>query len=281
MDRLKVFVSIVPQQYFLQQIGQDLLDVQVMVQPGANPAHYEPKPKQMADLAKTRVYFAIGVPFEKAWLNKIAATNPHMKIVHTDRGIKKLPMASHRHDNEKNGHDGPSSPSQGDKPLQQSIPDPHIWLSPPLVKIQAGTVLAALNTIDPSHEKNYQANFNGFILKIDELDRELKKAFSGCRGLQFMVFHPSWGYFAHHYGLEQMPVEIDGKEPKPAQLKDLIEHARKRGVKVIFAQPQFSTKSADLIAREINGQVIMADPLAGDWLTNLREVADQFKAALK
>ncbi len=101
------------------------------------------------------------------------------------------------------------------------------------------------------------------------------------QGQQFMVFHPAWGYFAHSYGLQQVPVEIEGKDPKPAQLKALIEHARENQIKSIFVQPQFSSKSAKLVAKEIGGQVTVADPLASDWYINLREVARKLKAALK
>lgn len=250
-DRIPIFVSIVPQKYFVQQIGRDLVDVQFMVQPGASPATYEPKPRQMADLAGTKIYFAIGVPFEKAWLSRISATNPGMRVVRTDQGIGKLGL------------------------------DPHIWLSPPLVKVQARTILTALQEIDPVHRGVYQANFQEFVARIDRLDGDLKKTFAGRQGLRFMVFHPSWGYFAQAYGLAQVPIEIEGKDPKPSRLKALIDQARRDGIRVVFVQPQFSTKSARLVAREIGGQVAFADPLAEDWLANLREVADKFQAALK
>jgi zinc transport system substrate-binding protein len=159
--------------------------------------------------------------------------------------------------------------------------DPHIWLSPPLVKIQAQTILAALQEVDPTHRSIYEANFKEFTAQIDKLDGDLKKTFEGKEGLQFMVFHPPWAYFAHAYGLKQVPIEIEGKDPKPAQLKKLIQHAREKGIKVVFVQPQFSTKSAELVAQEIGGQVAFVDPLAEDWMANLREVADKFQAALK
>ena len=126
-DRLTVFVSIVPQTYFVRQIGIGLVDVQVMVPPGSSPATYEPKPRQMAGLSKARIYFAIGVPFENAWLKRIAAANPQMQVVHTERGIKKIPMAAHEH------------PIEGEHP-EHGILDPHIWLSPPLVKMQAHAI---------------------------------------------------------------------------------------------------------------------------------------------
>ncbi|MDJ0669192.1 MAG: zinc ABC transporter substrate-binding protein [Desulfobacterales bacterium] len=319
-DKLPVFVSIVPQKYFVQQIGKDLVDAQVMVQPGASPATYEPKPKQMADLSKTKIYFAIGVPFENAWLKKIAAANPNMRVIHTDHGIEKLEMEAHHHhdDHEKGEHHGEEEhghekgehhgeekhahekgehhgeaehghekgehheESEHDKDHHEHTGlDPHIWLSPPLVKIQAQTILAALQEADPAHRSVYEANFKAFTAQIDRLDADLKKTFAGKTGLQFMVFHPSWGYFAHAYGLKQVPIEIEGKDPKPAQLKELIQHAREKGIKVVFVQPQFSTKSAKLVAKEIGGQVVFVDPLAEDWMTNLREVANKFQSALK
>jgi len=313
-DKLPVFVSIVPQKYFVQQIGKDLVDAQVMVLPGASPATYEPKPKQMADISKTKIYFAIGVPFEKAWLNKIAAANPNMRVIHTDHGIEKLKMEAHHHHddhaeehNEDEHHEADHDSEKGEHHEDDDHKadhdnekgehhkegehdedhhehaglDPHIWLSPPLVKIQARTIMAALQEVDPAHRSVYEANFREFTAQIDKLDADLKKTFEGKEGLQFMVFHPPWGYFAHAYGLKQVPIEIEGKDPKPAQLKKLIQHAREDGIKVVFVQPQFSTKSAELVAREIGGQVAFVDPLAEDWMANLRQVADKFEAALK
>lgn len=272
--RLPVFASILPQKYFVQQIGRDLVDVQIMVRPGANPATYEPKPRQMAALSQARIYFAIGVPFESAWLQKIAATNPGMKVVHTDYGIEKLVMAVHGHENE-------TGKRHEKEDWEHAGLDPHIWLSPPLVKVQARTILTALQEADPQHAGIFADNFQAFAARIDALDDELKKDFAGRQGLKFMVFHPSWGYFAQAYGLEQVPIEIEGKSPKPAHLKALIENARKDGILVIFVQPQFSTKSAGLVAREIGGQIVFADPLSDDWLENLRRVATKFIEALK
>ncbi|MEJ2283726.1 MAG: zinc ABC transporter substrate-binding protein [Desulfobacterales bacterium] len=279
-DRITVFVSINPQQYFVQQIGKDRVDVRVMVPPGASPATYEPRPKQMADLSAARVYFAIGVAFENAWLEKISAVNPGMKVVHTDNGIKKIPMADHFHPDQASRDYRKENHSDEDDRSGPGL-DPHIWLSPPLVKIQARSILTALQDIDPGHQDRYAANYYQFIARIDELDADLKQTFAGKQHRQFMVFHPAWGYFGRAYGLQQVPIEIEGKSPKPARLKALIEHAREKGIRVIFVQPQFSSKSAELVAREIDGQVVLADPLAEDWLANLTAVADRFKAALK
>lgn len=275
-EKLSVFVSIAPQKYFVQQIGKDLVDVTVMVKPGASPATYEPKPRQMAALSDATLYFSIGVPFEHAWLKKISAANPDMKVIHTDHGIEKLAMAAHHHDEKAHHEDG----HEGEHHDQTGL-DPHIWTSPALVKIQAKTMAEALKAADPSNKNAYEANVNSFIARIDDLDKDLKQILLGKQGMQFMVFHPSWGYFAKAYGLTQVPIEIEGKDPKPAQLKNLITHAKEDGIKVIFVQPQFSTKSAQTIASEIGGQVAFADPLAEDWMANLRMLAEKFNAALR
>jgi zinc transport system substrate-binding protein len=284
-EKIPVFVSIAPQKYFVQKIGKDRVSVRTMVQPGDNPATYEPKPRQMAELSTAQVYFAVGVPFEDVWLERIAAANPHMKVVPTHHGIDRVPMAAHHHHEEQERHSGGTRHAHDGDHLGSEAGhrglDPHIWLSPPLVKIQARSILSALTAVDPIHQEAYEANYRQFIAEIDGLDARLRQIFEGRQGLRFIVFHPAWGYFARAYGIEQIPIEIEGKAPKPAQLKELIDHARAAGIKIVFVQPQFSTKSAQLVAREIGGQVAYADPLAENWAANVEAVAESFKAALK
>ncbi len=295
-EKIPVFVSILPQKYFVQQIGRELVDVRVMVQPGSDPHTYEPKPQQMVAISKAKLYFAVGIVLEEAKLSKITAVNPNMKVIHTDHGIKKLKMAILQ---DQNGHEGEhhedhhiadpdhgkgdhhGEKEHGHDHYDHDGLDPHIWLSPPLVKIQAQAILGGLKEADPANSAIYERNLKEFEAQINQLDADLKKIFTEKAGLQFMVFHPSWGYFAQAYGLKQVPIEMEGKDPKPAQLKELIEHARENRIKVIFVQPQFSTKKAKVVAREIGGQVVFADPLAYDWLGNMRDVADKFRAALK
>ena len=285
--RMPVFASIAPQEYFVQQIGGELVDVHVMVQPGADPHTYEPKPRQMVMLIKSKIYFAVGVPFEETWLNKFSAANPEMLIVHTDQGIEKIPMEAHYHQregeqHEEHGRKTPGEPREGEQDHPRDVTmDPHIWLSPPLVKVQAKHILDALVRVDPANAATYKMNFDRFGALLDAIDADFKRIFSGKEGMEFLAFHPAWGYFAHTYGLQQVPVEIEGKDPKPAQLIKLIEHARKHNIKVIFVQPQFSSRSAETIARAIGGQVVFADPLAADWAASIREQAAKFNAALR
>lgn len=303
---MPVTVSIVPQQYFVEQVGGDLVDVSVMVQPGASPASYEPKPMQMAALSKARIYFATGVPFESAWLERIESANHHMSVVHMDRGIDKLPMARHHHhevvaDEEEHhehhhGHEGmhheegesvhheghQAMHSGHDHDHMHGVLDPHVWTAPPLVKVMARTILDELVKADPAHTATYQANYAAFVERIDALDSRLRELFDGIGDNdRFMVYHPAWGYFARTYGLTQIPIELEGKEPGPRQLAELIHHAKEENIHVIFVQPQFSEKSAGLIAKAIDGSVVKADPLAYNWFENLLKVGEAFRNALK
>jgi zinc transport system substrate-binding protein len=256
--KVNVVVSILPQKTFVKKIAGDLVDVTVMVSPGASPAVYEPKPSQMKKITKAQIYFSIGVPFEKAWLPRFKAQNPNMLLYDTSKGIKKLPMQEHHH----NHHQHSSSTL-----------DPHIWLSPTLVKIQAKNIADALKKIDPKHKTVYENNLKKFEQEIDELDVRLVKILKPCQGKAMMVFHPSWGYFAKDYGLEQIPIEVEGKEPKSKELVNIIHEAKEEGVKIVFVQPQFSKRTAKVIADSIGAKIVEADPVATNWAENLIQIA--------
>ncbi|NWF79405.1 MAG: zinc ABC transporter substrate-binding protein [Chloroflexi bacterium] len=255
---LQVMVSILPQKYFVERVGGDRVEVAVMVEPGASPATYEPKPEQLTALSQAKAYFSIGVPFEQAWLERIQSANPAMLLVDTAAGIERMPM----------GAGGENR-------------DPHIWLSPTLVKTQAQTIADALAQIDPEYATAYQSRLDGFHADIDTLDAGIRQTLDGVSQRKFMVFHPSWGYFARDYGLEQIPIEIGGQEPSAAELAALIERAQAEQIKVIFAQPQFSTRDAETIASQIGGEVLLIDPLNPDWLGNLQTVAETFARVMK
>ena len=269
---INVVVSILPQKYFVEKIGGNRVQVSAMVLPGANPATYEPNPRQMVNLARSKIYFAIGVPFEDHWLPKFIQTSSKMEIVNTQSGITKMPMKAYGHGHHKSGH------AHG--PISANAKDPHIWLSPPLVMMQAKNIRGGLIKADPKGRMVYEANYSVFLEELKILDKEIKSVFETMgQGNRFMVYHPSWGYFAQNYGLEQIPIELEGKTPSPRQLLALIKEAREDGIKVIFVQPQFSEKSAETIANAIGGKVVFADPLAEDWKNNLLQVAEKFKSA--
>jgi len=270
-----VVVSILPQKYFVEKVGGNLVEVEVMVPPGGTPEQYEPKPKQMAALGKARIYFACGVPFETVWLSRIASAHPKMQVVHTDKLIGKRTMEAHEHWAEAGKTEGHAHHEA------EEVKDPHVWLAPTLVMLQAREIFTALAEADPGNRETYERNYGSFVAALTDLDLSISRLFSSRRpGGAFLVFHPAWGYFADAYGLEQVPVEVEGKEPKAKDLDRLIKRARELGAKTIFIQPQFSPKSAQTIADAIGGTLVNADPLAPDWEKNLRGIAEQIGAAL-
>ncbi len=272
VDRLNVTVSIAPQQYFVERIAGDRVRVTVMVPPGSDPHTYEPSPGQMRALSDADLYLAIGESFEQVWMERFRAMNPDMLVVDTSEGIQRLalPGAVHNDDD-----------AADDEHADEHALDPHIWVSPSLVKIQAKTIRDALVQIDPTHENLYDAGLASLLADIDALDAEIRATLSGLERRRFLVFHPSWGYFAQEYGLEQIPVEVGGQEPSAAELAEVISLAREEGIRVVLAQPEFSTQAAETIAREIGGEVLLVSPLAPDWLDNMRRVAQTFARALE
>jgi zinc transport system substrate-binding protein len=273
-DPIGVFVSILPQKQFVERIGGDAVKVEVMVRPGESPATYDPTPQQRVALAGAAAYFRIGVPFENLWIPKIQSTQPQVRIVDTREGIELQPMGKagpagdHNHD-----HDAP--PGSG------GALDPHIWTSPPLVKQQAATIRDALIALRPAERARFEEGYAAYAAELDALDAELRQMLAGKTERRFMVFHPAWGYLAHRYGLEQIPIEAEGKDPGPKALATLIEHAKADGVRVIFVQKQFGRDAADAVAQAIGGEVVEIDPLAEDFLANTRAVAQTLARALK
>jgi zinc transport system substrate-binding protein len=268
-----VFVSIVPQQYFINRIAGDLVDARVMVEPGADVHTYEPKPSQMAALSDALVYFAIDIEFEEAWLARFADANPDMVIIDTTEGIQKLPMLfEHSHEDEEEHLDGVDHDEDEEDHHEDEL-DPHVWVSPALVKIQVQHMYDSLVEMLPEHEAVFSDNLAMFLNEIDALETDIEQALAGVTSRKFIVFHPSWGYFAAQFNLDMIPIEAGGTEPSAAELSMIIDEAKEEDIRVIFAQPEFSTKSAETIASEIDGEVILISPLAYNWLANLQQVA--------
>ena len=265
---INVTVSILPQKYFVKQIAGDLANVQVMVLPGSEPATYEPKPKQLSHLMKSKIYFAIGVPFERNRLAKFKEINPKIMIVDTSKGIKKRVMSS--------------SYNLEKKKISSSLAlDPHIWLSPKLVKIMAKNIADTFIKIDPVHKKRYLLGLEKFTKKVSSLQKYAHKKLDHLKHREFMVFHPVWGYFADEFALKQIPVQIEGKNPTPKTLINLIKYAKSKDIKVIFVQPEFSKKSAEVIARNIGAKVVTLDPLSPNWSKSIKHAVDAFGTYLK
>ncbi|MCP4132194.1 MAG: zinc ABC transporter solute-binding protein [bacterium] len=265
-----VTVSVLPQKYFVSRIAGNTVGINVMIPPGQNPATYEPTVKQMINVAKSAIYFRIGhIPFEKAYMKNLRDINSSMKIIDTSKGVN-LIKGSHQHSEEDGHHHS-----------EQSGIDPHIWLSPSAVKIQAAAIFQALLEFSPQNKERYTANYNSFIKDIESLDSVIKKTLQEPKNKKFIVFHPAWSYFAREYGLEQVPIEFEGKNPSPKHVKQIIDIAAKEQINTVFIQKQFPSAHADAIARDIGGSVVPLDPLAPDWIENMKRIAGALKKELE
>ncbi|GGD33403.1 cation ABC transporter substrate-binding protein [Malaciobacter pacificus] len=278
----EISVSILPQKYFVEKIVGDKFNVNVMVKPGSSPATYEPKTSQMRDLVKSDIYFSIDVPFEKVWLEKFKQSAKNTLFVDTSKGIEKLAMEAHSHGEEQHHEEDKHEEHDHEEHAHDHGGlDPHIWLDPILVKIQAKNIYDAVSKIDSKNSEFYKANYEVFIKELEQLDNNIKDILKDVEHKPFMVFHPSWGYFAKRYHLEQVSIEVEGKEPKPNQLVEIIEDAKKHNIKVVFVAPQFSQNSAKTISKSLNANVVTINPLSLKWDEELIITAKEIEKSYK
>jgi len=264
---LAVAVSILPQKYFVERIAGAHASVLVLVGPGRSPATFEPTPRQMTQLARARIYFRIGVPFERVWADRFRAVNPSMRQVDTHAGIRLRRLDSDRVLDRSDEHAG--------------VADPHIWVDPILMKVVARHILDAMVEADPQRREAYEANHSALVSDLDLLDVEIREVLDRVRSRTFIAYHSAWGYFADRYNLNQIVIESEGKEPGAKALAEIVRLSVAEAVKVVVVQQQFSVRSARTVADAIGADVLQLDPLAEDWLTNMRHVAQSLYLALE
>lgn len=257
-----VVVSIEPQVYFVQKIGGSGFQVEVMVPPGAEPHAYEPRPRQMQMITKAKAYLAIGVPFEKVWLKRFKQQNPQLRIFYLDKGIKKYPL-----------EEQVVFVQKRDSSIKGEL-DPHIWLGLDEAKQIAKNTFNALAKIFPDQKAVFKKNLEQLLIHLDQLKKDFNQKLRLLKGKTFLVFHPSWGYFARCFGLKQMAIEVKGREPSAREMAEIIKLAREKKIAVIFIQPQFARKKAEVIAKQLGARVVSLDPLARNWEKNLLKVVD-------
>ena len=262
-----VTTSILPTAFFVERIGGNDIEVNSIVRANADPHSFEPKVSDMKKLELSNIFFAVGIEYEDVWLDKFSKAYPNLKIIKTQgENIKYNKISHHNHDHH---HDH-----------SQDEFDTHIWLDPIMVKDQAKIIAQALSQKYPQNTKIYSQNLDKFLQDIDKLDAYIKDSLKDIKNRKFMVFHPSWGYFAKRYHLIQIAIESGAKEPKPAALAGLIKKANQEDIKVIFVSPGFSQKSAQLIAEQTGAKLIEIDHLSKDWLNNMYKIAQIFKNSL-
>lgn len=251
--KIGVVVTILPQAEFVESVGGDRVEITVMVPPGKSPHTYAPTPSQLVTVKQASMYAKVGsgVEFELVHMDRIEEAGGNMLVVDCARGVE----------------------------LFQN--DPHIWLSPKNAMVMVENICCGLIAIDPLYEEYYIQNRDEYLMRLDELDQSMKKSFAGKTNGKFMVFHPSWGYFARDYGLTQISVEEEGKQPTAAGIAALVEQARTENIRVVFVSPQFDTQSAEAIAEAIGGEVVPIDPLAQDYIDNMSVILEKLVLAME
>ena len=246
-DLIKIFVSIPPQKFLVEQIGSNRVSVRTMVNPGSNPETYEPTPKQMAALSESQLYFKIGVPFETAWIDKIEKLNQDLIVIYYCDKI-----VSHK--------------------TSSYDLDAHIWTSPKNAKFLATLIKNTLVGFGPQDKNFYENNYAILIDRLDALDRDIHNQLVQLNNRYLIVSHPSWGYFADTYNLKQLSIEQDGSEIRAKKLSRLIELAKAENIHTVYTQKQVNNASAKILAREIGAKLVELDPLAENYIENMRQV---------
>jgi len=257
---IQVMVSIMPQLEFVQAVGKHHVHCDFVLPPGASPDVFEWPPSTIQKLHQSQVYFMIGLlPFEKQYMKKIHTLNPDLRIVDSSEGLEKRMFS------DESGHSHVHS--------EHNV-DPHIWLSPKKTIEIVEKIAAVLSEIDPSHHAFYHENKAAYIQKLKAVDRDLRQRLSHVKSRVFIVFHPAYGYFADEYGLEQRAIQFQGKTPTAKTLQSVIRHAKANKIDKILVQNQSHAVLATYIAKSIDGEVILIDPLSRDYMNMLNQMGE-------
>lgn len=260
--QIKVATTIIPLGEFVHAVGGDRVRVTVLVPPGAEPHTFEPSPSQIREVADADIYVENGAGLE-SWMGSILQVNPRMLVVDTSRGVN-LTAGT-----DETGSDG------------ETNMDPHIWLSPRDAMIQVRNICDGLVSVDPAGKDYYASNRDNYIIKLKELDLYLESTFADTKKKKFIVLHPAWTYFARDYGLTQIAIEVEEKEPGPRYLAEVVNTALANNITTVYVEPQYNPKMAEVISKEIKGKVVSIDDLATDYIENLKSVGDKIAESLK
>ncbi len=253
-DKINVVTTIAPQKELIKSVGKEKVNITVMVPPGAEPHTFEPTPSQMRAVAVADLYIMNGAGLE-FWMDRLLQVNKKMLVVDTSKGIDLV------------------WESEGEI-------DPHIWLSLRNAAVQLENIYQGLVQVDPDNRDFYLKNKEEYVQKLQSLDAELNQSFSNAHRKIFVVHHPAWTYFARDYNLEQVPLMENEKEPGPKYLGEVIELARKNNITSVFVEPEFNPKAAEVIAKEMNASIIDLDPLAENYLENMRHAGKKIAESL-
>jgi len=254
----RISVSILPQKYLVDQIAGGLVEVNVLVPPGSSPHNYEILPSQMKDLARSKAWVQIGLlTFEDAWKVKMADINKDLEIVNSSEGVQTL-----------------SGIEDADQAHSGAF-DPHIWLAPAEVKIMAANILKTLNLSFPQNKPAFEINYSRFILKLDTLSAQIQQQLAPLKNRNILIFHPALAYYARQFKLVQIPLELNGKEPSPKHMKDIVDLAHNQNIHTIFIQKEFDPAFGRQLSTEIGGEVVVIDPLDYNWEKQMLDITQK------
>lgn len=249
-------MSVAPEVEFVKAVGGDKVDVTVMVPPGANPHTHEPLPEQLKAVSRAKMYVEVGTPieFELNYMDNIKSVNQGMLIVNSSTGVDLIPNTAE----------------------DEEGADPHIWTSPKNARIMVENIYQGFVEIDPVNKEYYRKNRDIYLQQLDELDKNITQSLKGKENSKILVYHPAWAYLCKEYHLQQISIESGGKEPTPQEIANIVDMARKNNIKVVFVEPQYSPNSAEVIASEIGGQVVIIDDLGENYIENMKKVEEGF-----
>ena len=260
-NRLVIYATVMPQKEMIEAVGGDKVNVNIIVSQGGDPHTTDLKPSQLTDLSKAKMYVMVGsgIEFEVKSMDKIRDLNKNMLIVDSSKGIELIEMAV------------------GEEDVHEGGKDPHIWTSLRNGKIMVQNICEGLIAVDPNNKDYYLKNRDDYIKKLDEADQYITNELKEINNRSFMIFHPSWGYFSKDYNLNQIAIEVEGKEPTLQSLSHTIEEAKKDNIKTIFIAPGFSSKAAEILTKELGGKTEVIDALAPNYIENLKITANKIK----
>ncbi|HEC1736242.1 TPA: zinc ABC transporter substrate-binding protein [Campylobacter coli] len=267
-----ISVSIPPQAFFVEKIAKDSVEINILIPPNSDEHTMEFKPQALKKLEQSKIYFLADLELEKILGEKFKSVLKNVKIVNINEGIHLL-EGGHEHEHDHDGHHAEEEHDEHN--------DPHVWLDPVLVKKLAQNITQALVQSFPKNKEFYEANLANFLKELDQMDAQIAEKLKNIKRNEFIVYHPSWAYLAKRYNLVQIPVEIDGKEPKSKDLQNLIKLAKEKDIRVIFVQPGFPENSAKVLAKELNAQIVSINHLARNWDEELLKSIQALSLALQ
>lgn len=250
--KLQVVVSLPPTAWLVERLGGERVEVFTLALPGESAETFQPTDRQVSLALSAQLFLRLGLPFEEGPSFAALAAQPGLLVVDLRDG---LPLI------------------EGDHHHGRVAPDPHHWLSPRRLRSAGATVARVLAELDPAGQEDYAAAARRLDAELEALDLELSARLAPHRGRVFFVFHPEWTYFAADYGLRQVAVEKDGKEPSDRELTELIRLARAEGLTAIFVPPQIASRGAHALGDAINAPCLPLDALAADLPATLRLAA--------